>query len=113
VSRDDTELTLSSSFEGMAGDLEDLYASSIPCILLPRRKLWGNRRGVPDFLESKAIPGREGMVTLLAHHFPASAALATVPGVTRLTVECGEYQVDIANSQGVCVWDVVAGLARK
>jgi len=112
ISHERVELVLNPTFEGMVGDLEDLYATSIPCII-PPKKGWRHRVGVPDFLERRAIPGREGMVTLLAHHFTASAALATVPAVSQLAIEFGQHKLKISNSQGVCVWDVIAALARK
>ncbi|KIJ51313.1 hypothetical protein M422DRAFT_776591, partial [Sphaerobolus stellatus SS14] len=109
VYEEQAEVILSSVFDGMMGDLEDLYSTSIPCNIRKERTYWR----VPDYLESKAFLGREGRATLIAHHFPASAALATVPGVTRLTVLLGEYTVDVSNDQGVCVWDVVGALTRK
>lgn len=118
---EDVELHLSPVFEGLNGDLEDFYSSSIPCgsMVKPWRfKLLFQKfkPEVDDLLESVALPGThtsEQMVTKLAHHFPASCALATVPAVDRLDLDIGQHTVRVRNKDGVCVWDVVSAIARK
>ena len=107
-------------FEGLAGDLEDLYASSVPCDATS--KSWTFKRLFfwdpqnDDLLDSISLPATyasEGMVTKLAHHFPASCALATFPAVDALDLDIGQMMVRVRNRNGVCVWDVVSALARK
>ena len=112
------ELHLSPIFEGLNGDLEDFYSSSIPCDSKARPWRFKHLFQKPeyDLLESIAIPAThtsEQMVTKLAHHFPASCALATVPAVDRLDLDIGQRTVHVRNKDGVCVWDVVSAIARK
>ncbi|KAF8526056.1 hypothetical protein BU17DRAFT_83570 [Hysterangium stoloniferum] len=108
------ELCLSSVFEGMSGDLEDLYSVAIPCNA--GRISWLSRLlRKPDFLRSVSLPSltNDCVVTKMAHHLPASCALATVPAVDRLVLDFGQVTVQVRNSDGVCVWDLVTALARK
>ncbi|KAF8583818.1 hypothetical protein K439DRAFT_1661056 [Ramaria rubella] len=116
------DIRLSSIFEGLTGDLEDLYSVTIPCIPGSRpwaswvRRLFRISEPEDDILASIALPAPYkggGMVTRLAHHFSASCALATVPAVNMLELDIGRETLCIRNLDGVCVWDVITALARK
>ncbi|KAF8520850.1 hypothetical protein JB92DRAFT_1874651 [Gautieria morchelliformis] len=114
------ELHLSRVFEGLTGDLEDLYSSTIPCRSIARpwrfKDLFQEGKRSSDLLESLALPAAHAsdeMVTKLAHHFPAACALATFPAVDRLCLDIGPHMVHVRNKDGVCVWDVVSAMARK